>query len=94
MNVVVIASIIIILTVISGALFAAIFSRFGKIVLREQEASEDEKSRYNPSVTMGHAIALDADRETQLYEARTLAAKRAARTPRGGNMRIGGAVLP
>jgi hypothetical protein len=90
MNVVVIASIIIILTVISGALFAAIFSRFGKIVLREQEASEDEKSRYNPSVTMGHAIALDADRETQLYEARTLAAKRAARTPRGGNMRIGG----
>lgn len=90
MNVVVIASIIIILTVISGALFAALFSRFGGMVLREQKSSEEEKGRYNLAVTMGHAITFDADSETQLREARALAAKQAAMTPRGGNVRIGG----
>ena len=89
MNVIVIASVIVILTVITGALIAGLFSLLGKWVLREQQASENEKARYNPAVTMGHAITIDADVETQLKEARALAAKRAATTPRGGNVRIG-----
>jgi hypothetical protein len=90
MNVVVIASIIILLTVISGVLFAVSFSFFGKMVVGEQVASDNEKGRYNLSLTMGHSITVDADNETQLREARALAAKMAAMTPRGGNVSIGG----
>jgi hypothetical protein len=59
------------------------------MVVAEQNAAEKEKSSYNMALTKGHKISVNAGIEEQLKEARTLAAKKAAVTPRGANVRIG-----
>lgn len=53
------------------------------------EANDQLQKSVNPRQTAGHAIAVKADYEDQLEDARVVAAKRAAALPRGGNMRIG-----
>ncbi len=49
----------------------------------------EEQRAYNPAVTMGHDIRVDADYDTQMKEARLEAARTAAALPRGGNFGIG-----
>lgn len=89
MNVLSITSILITAVVIIGALLAAIIVWFSKVVSSEQKASVKEKESYNPSITLGHRIPVDAEPYTQLKAAKREAAKRAAAMPRGANMRIG-----
>jgi hypothetical protein len=89
MNVLIITSIVVTLTLAVGTGLASIFVRLSNMVVEEQEAAEKEKSSYNPGLTKGHRVTVEADYETQLKEARLLAAKKAAVTPRGANMRIG-----
>jgi len=89
MNVIVIASIVVVATFLFGVAFAILFSWLGKTVVAEAQAAEAEKSRYNPGLTMGHKVPLTGDTEEQLAAARKIAAKQAASLPRGYNMRIG-----
>lgn len=89
MNVLIITSIVVTLTLAVGTGLATIFVRLSNMVVEEQNAAEKEKSSYNPGLTKGHKVPVEADYETQLKEARLLAAKKAAVTPRGANMRIG-----
>jgi hypothetical protein len=89
MNVIVIASLVAVGTVILGALLAILFRGFNRAVVNEQESAEQKKRSYNPSLTYGYKIRLDADPETQLKEARKEAARRAVMMPRGANALIG-----
>lgn len=89
MNIVIIASVVVAATITIGALLAAAVFHLSNAVRKEQNAIEMEKNRYNPPMTMGHDITVDADPDTQLQEARKLAARQAASTPRGANVRIG-----
>jgi hypothetical protein len=90
MNAIVIASIVVAGSLLVGALIAVIFSWFGNTVLREQEQFNERQSKIQPSITFGHEIPVDEDLNVQLLEARKLAARQAARMPRGANLRIGG----
>lgn len=89
MNVLIITSIVVTITLAVGTGLAALFVRLSNMVVAEQQAAEKEKTGYNPALTKGHKVPVEADYETQLKEARLLAAKKAAVTPRGANMRIG-----
>jgi hypothetical protein len=89
MNVLIITSVVVTVTLIVGTGLATLFVRLSNMVTAEQQAAEKEKSSMNPGLTKGHKVPVDADYETQLKEARLLAAKKAAVTPRGANMRIG-----
>ena len=89
MNVLIITSIVVTVTLAIGTGLATIFVRLSNMVVEEQNTAEKEKTSYNPALTKGHKVAVEADFETQLKEARLLAAKKAAVTPRGANMRIG-----
>jgi hypothetical protein len=89
MNVLIITSIVVAVTLAVGTGLATLFVRLSNMVVEEQQAAEKEKSSYNPGLTKGHKVPVEADFETQLKEARLLAAKKAAVTPRGANMRIG-----
>ncbi|MGH2537218.1 MAG: hypothetical protein ACRDHL_07470, partial [Candidatus Promineifilaceae bacterium] len=89
MNLLIIASIVVAATVAVGFAIARLALAFSNLVSNEQAGRERERSRYNVAVTEGHRIPLDGDVEDQLKTARQLAAKRAAATPRGANMRIG-----
>lgn len=89
MNVIVIASIVAAGVVIVGALIAVAFSAFHRTVIQEQKAAEEEARSYNPGLTYGFKIPVEADTETQLKAARREAARRAAAMPRGANSRIG-----
>jgi hypothetical protein len=89
MNVIVISSIVVAITLLIGAGIAGIVIAFSRAIMREEAAVEAERDKYNLQVTMGHKIAVDADTDEQLKEAKTLAAKRAAMQPRGSNVRIG-----
>ncbi len=89
MNVIVISSIVVAITLFIGVGIAGLTIAFSRAIMREEAAVEAERDRYNLQVTMGHKITVDADIDEQLKEARTLAAKRAAVQPRGANLRIG-----
>lgn len=89
MNVIVIVSLVVAVPVIGGALIAVAFSAFHRTVIQEQKAAEEEARSYNPGLTYGFKIPLEADVETQLKAARREAARRAAAMPRGANSRIG-----
>jgi hypothetical protein len=89
MNIIIIASAIIALTLLVGALLALAFTRLSTFVADTYETQTREKSSYNPALTMGHKIPVQADVDKQLKEARKVAAKQAAHQPRGANMRIG-----
>lgn len=89
LNILIIASVIIALTLLVGALMALLFTRASNFVATTYAEKESEKSSYNPSLTMGHKIPVQADVDKQLKAARKVAAKQAAIQPRGANMRIG-----
>jgi hypothetical protein len=89
MNVIVISSIVVAITLLIGAGIAGLTIAFSRAIMREEAAAEVERDRYNLQATMGHKITVDADADEQLKEAKTLAAKRAAAQPRGANVRIG-----
>lgn len=89
MNVIVIASIVGAGVVIVGALIAIAFRSFNLVVVQEQKNAEEESRSYNPALTYGFKIPVQADAQTQLKAAREEAARRAASTPRWANMNIG-----
>jgi hypothetical protein len=94
MNILIIFTILVMVTILSGIIIAVIFARLSTVVATvEAEAGAQpaqERATLNPSLTLGHPIHVDAHVSEQLVEARLLAAQRAALMPRGANMRIGG----
>ncbi len=92
MNFFTLAVIITLLVVAAGAGLMFLVVSFANAVKTNElviEANEQLQKSVNPRQTAGHAIAVKADYEGQLEDARLAAAKRAAALPRGGNMGIG-----
>ena len=81
--------VVIFLVLLVGMLLALLFSRADHVVSHTRTAMAAEEKAYNPGVTMGHKIKVQADYEEQLKQARKVAATRAAALPRGANNRIG-----
>jgi hypothetical protein len=84
-----IAVLAIMLPIILGVVLAFATARFDAVVAETKETLEQEERLYNPAVTLGYKVRLEADPQEQLAEARRLAAAKAAALPRGANMRIG-----
>jgi hypothetical protein len=80
---------VIFLVLLTGMLLAFLFSRMAQTVTTTREGMAAEERAYNPGVTLGHRIKVESDYEEQLKQARQVAAKKAAATPRGKNVRIG-----
>lgn len=89
MHVAIITIGVIALSLIIGIILASLLARFSQAVITTQSGLEQEKVGFNPGLTYGHKILVQADAATQLKQARQLAAKTAARLPRGANQRIG-----
>lgn len=84
-----IATFAIFLPVLLGGVLAwLVAGADGQVTATKLQIEEKDKA-YNPIVTLGHKIKAQASKEMQLLEARRLAAKKAAQTARGANMRIG-----
>lgn len=81
--------IIVFLTILLGLLIAFAVSSLDKAVVNSAQRAEKQTRSYNPAATLGLKIPVQGDSEELLREARQLAAKQAAATPRGANMRIG-----
>jgi hypothetical protein len=86
---IVVGSLVILLTLIVGALLAFLFTRLDTAVNNSNETIELKNRGYNPALTMGFAIDTQAPPDVQVSEARKEAAKIAAALPRGANARIG-----
>ncbi len=80
---------IVFLTILVGFAVSVGVSRLDTAIKDNQAALADAGNLYNLNATMGHEIAVAADFESQMKEARRLAAKHAASLPRGANMGIG-----
>lgn len=80
---------VILLPLLLGGLIAWGSSRFDHVVETTREEVENMDKGFNPTVTFGHEIKADASPEEMLKQARLEAARKAAVTPRGANMRIG-----
>jgi hypothetical protein len=80
---------VVLLVLLLGGLLAWLFTRVDTVVTDTKEEIVMEQRAYNPGITMGHEIKVDADYATQLKEARLEAARKAAALPRGGNFGIG-----
>ncbi len=89
MNVIVIASLVVAFTILIGVLIAIIVRGLDRAITQEQQTVEAERSSINATMTFGYPIPVNSDYKEQLKEARKLAAKAAAKTPRGGNLGIG-----
>ncbi len=87
--VILIAVVAILLTIIIALLLAVAVKSLDHAVIKSSTELESETRAYNPAVTLGHQIQVSGDKETQYKEARKLAAKQAAATPRGANVQIG-----
>jgi hypothetical protein len=87
--IVLIAVVVMLLTILVGALLGVAVSGLDKAVVASGTTAEKQKKSYNPAATMGHNLPVGGDYDAQMKEARQLAAKQAAATPRGANMRIG-----
>ncbi len=85
----VIAPLIVIATILFGGLIAWVFAGTDTAVKKNYEEIENKDKGYNQRMTFGYRIKVEADPEKQVKEARLEAARQAAATPRGGNMRIG-----
>ena len=85
----IIASLIVCLTFIFGALLAWGFKGFDKAIIKTKEDIEKQDKAINPALTMGFSIDSQADAQEQIKEARKVSARQAAALPRGANMRIG-----
>lgn len=86
----VIATIVVLLTFITGALFAWIVKSVDSTVVKTKDNIDNADNGYNPALTMGHRINSQAGAQEQIKEARLASAKAAAALPRGANMRIVG----
>ncbi len=75
--------------IVLGVVLAWAVARFDGAVQGTKNQVENKSKNYNPAVTLGYAIDLGAAADRQVKEARLLAAKKAAVTPRGANVRIG-----
>ena len=84
-----IASIVVLLTFIVGALLAWVVKGVDKAVVNTKDNIENSDRAYNPALTMGYRINSKAEAKDQITEARRMSAKKAAALPRGANMRIG-----
>lgn len=80
---------VILLPIVLGGVFAWGSKTFAGAVDKAKDVVETKDKGYNPAVTFGHAVKVDADPEVMLKEARLEAARKAASLPRGANMRIG-----
>ena len=85
----IIASVIVFLTFIFGALAAWAFKGWDKAVVKTKENIEIQDRAYNPALTLGYSIDSQAEAQEQIKEARKVSAKQAAALPRGANMHIG-----
>lgn len=81
--------VVIFLVLLVGLLLAFVLSRADRMVTRTREEMVAEEKSYNPAVTLGHRIKVQADYDEQLKQARLEAARQAAALPRGANSRIG-----
>ena len=70
--------VVIFLVLLVGLLLAFLFSRADHAVTNTRTAMTAEEKAYNPNVTLGHKIKVQADYEDQLKQARKVAATRAA----------------
>ncbi len=80
---------VILLPILLGGLFAWGSKTFAGAVDNAKDVVENKDKGYNPAVTFGHTVKVNADPEVMLKEARLEAARKAASLPRGANMRIG-----
>ena len=80
---------VILVPILLGGLLAWSTNRFSTVVETTKEAVENIDKGYNPAMTFGHEVKVDASPEEMLKEARLQAARKAASLPRGANMRIG-----
>jgi hypothetical protein len=85
----IIASLIVFLTLIFGALLAWGFKGFDKAIVKTKDNIENQDKAINPALTMGYSINSQASAPEQIKQARKMSAKQAAALPRGANMRIG-----
>ncbi len=84
-----IIAVVVVLVILLGVAAAFAFASLDVAVTNTRVALETEEKSYNPAVTLGHKIKVEADYEEQLVQARRMAAKKAAAEPRGANVRIG-----
>jgi hypothetical protein len=84
-----IACLAVLLPVVLGGFLAWVTAGMDTRVNTTKAELEQKDKGYNPALTFGHKIKAQADPEAQLAQARLLAAKQAAATPRGANMQIG-----
>jgi hypothetical protein len=68
-----IAVLAIMLPIILGLILAFATARFDKAVVENRETIEQQDKLYNPSLTLGHKLKIQADPEEQFVEARRLA---------------------
>jgi hypothetical protein len=80
---------VILLPILIGGLLAWGSSGFSTAVDVTNEEVENKGKGYNPAVTFGLEVKVDADPDEMLKAARLEAARKAASLPRGANMRIG-----
>lgn len=80
---------VILLVLVAGFLLAFLFSRLDRTVVTTRAEMATEERAYNPGLTLGHKIKVEANYEEQLRQARVEAAKQAAALPRGANSRVG-----
>ncbi len=89
MNVFTIAGLVGIGVILFGILISAAMMWLSKLVTGNQLALAAEQTSFNPALTLGHKIPVNADPEEQLEAARKEAARMAAARPRWSNFRIG-----
>ncbi len=89
MLVFVVGVVVVMLPILLALVMGKVFVGLDSAVTQSKSAVENKDKGYNPNVTFGHRIKVQADPEAQMKEARLTAAKQAAATPRGANMRIG-----
>lgn len=84
-----IAVVAILLIIIVALVLAVAVKGLDSAVIQSNAQTTGESRVYNPALTLGHEIQAQGSADTQYREARQLAAKQAAATPRGANVQIG-----
>jgi hypothetical protein len=74
---------VILFPILLGGLFAWGSTTFATAVDRTKEVVENKDKGYNPAVTFGHNVKVNADPDEMLKQARLEAARKAASLPRG-----------
>ena len=90
MNIIIVLSAAIFLSIVIGVGLAVTMVGASRMVTENNALIEAEQKNYNERVTLGHRVPVQADSKKQIEEAIEIAARRAAYTPRGANMRIRG----